>query len=326
MSDHIALLPMYDWPEVRAETDALWATIHTALQKRGIASPDALDREAATETTWLSPRLLLSQTCGLPLVQDLRDQVAVLGRFTYQKLPVDGDYHSVIITRRTGSINNPSDLKFLESEFSGEHTLISRNYNTSCKTGSKSESYFRNISNYAYAINYDVVIDMTLNWFRDDHGNDLSFNKGISIGNIIARRLLSAFANDFRNYYTMKYLFENKNIDTRGLEISKHNVQKCISKGLSVIEGNAEKDLQQFPNASFDYVILSQTLQAFYKPEKVIDDLLRVANKAIVTIPNFGYWKVRLNLLFKGTMPVTKNLPNEWYDTPNLHMLSLIHI
>ena len=121
----------------------------------------------------------------------------------------------------------------------------------------------------------------------------------------------------------MKHLKDNKNVDTRGMEISKNNVQICISKGLPVIEGNAEIDLQQFPNLSFDYVILSQTLQAFYKPEKVIDDLLRVADKAIVTIPNFGYWKVRLHLLFKGTMPVNKHLPNEWYDTPNLHMCTI---
>ena len=121
----------------------------------------------------------------------------------------------------------------------------------------------------------------------------------------------------------MKYLKDKKNVDTRGLEISKNNVQNCTSKGLSVIEGNAEKDLHQFPYLSFDYVILSQTLQAFYNPEKVIDDLLRVANKAIVTIPNFGHWKVRIHLLLKGTMPVTKNLPNEWYNTPNLHMCTI---
>ncbi len=121
----------------------------------------------------------------------------------------------------------------------------------------------------------------------------------------------------------MKHLKDNKNIDTRGLEISKKNVQLCISKSLSVIEGNAERDLQQFPDLSLDYVILSQTLQAFYYPEKVIDDLLRVANKAIVTIPNFGYWKVRLHLLLKGTMPITKNLPDEWYNTPNLHMCTI---
>ena len=121
----------------------------------------------------------------------------------------------------------------------------------------------------------------------------------------------------------MKHLKDNKNVDTRGLEISKNNVQICISKGLPVIEGNAERDLQQFPDLSFDYVVLSQTLQAFYNPEKVMDDLLRVANKAIVTIPNFGYWKVRLHLFFKGTMPVTKHLPNEWYNTPNLHMCTI---
>ena len=121
----------------------------------------------------------------------------------------------------------------------------------------------------------------------------------------------------------MKHLKDIKNVDARGLEISKNNVQICISKGLSVIEGNAEKDLQQFPTLSFDYVILSQTLQAFYDPEKVINDLLKVANKAIVTIPNFGYWKVRLHLFIKGTMPVTKHLPNEWYNTPNLHMCTI---
>ena len=121
----------------------------------------------------------------------------------------------------------------------------------------------------------------------------------------------------------MKYLKDEKHVDTRGLEISKKNVQDCTSKGLSVIEGNAEKDLHQFPNLSFDYVVLSQTLQAFYNPEKVIDDLLRVANKAIVTIPNFGHWKVRIHLLLKGTMPITETLPNEWYSTPNLHMCTI---
>ena len=121
----------------------------------------------------------------------------------------------------------------------------------------------------------------------------------------------------------MKFLEENKNVDARGFEISKTKVQNCIGKGLSVIEGDAEKDLQQFPNFSFDYVVLSQTLQAFYNPEKVIDDLLRISKKAIVTIPNFGFWKIRLHLLTKGTMPITKNLPDEWYNTPNLHMCSI---
>jgi len=108
----------------------------------------------------------------------------------------------------------------------------------------------------------------------------------------------------------MQYLKENKNVDIRGLEISKANVRKCISKGLITIEGDAEKDLIQFPNKSFDYVILSQTLQAFLNPQLVINELLRVGKQAIVTIPNFGYWKIRLHLLLKGTMPVTISLPN----------------
>ena len=121
----------------------------------------------------------------------------------------------------------------------------------------------------------------------------------------------------------IKFLKENKNIDCRGMEISKNKVQKCIEKGLTVIEGNAEKDLIQFPNKSFDYAILSQTLQAFLSPELVINELLRVGKKAIVTIPNFGYWKVRLHLLTKGTMPITKTLPDEWYNTTNLHMCTI---
>ena len=121
----------------------------------------------------------------------------------------------------------------------------------------------------------------------------------------------------------MEFLKNNKKIDIRGIEISKNNVQQCIGKGLTVIEGDAEKDLSQFPDSSFDFVILSQTLQAFLNPEKVISELLRVGKKAIVTIPNFGYWKVRLHLLVKGTMPITRTLPDEWYNTPNLHMCTI---
>jgi len=121
----------------------------------------------------------------------------------------------------------------------------------------------------------------------------------------------------------MEYLKTNKEIDIRGIEISKNNSQKCVSKGLTVIEGDAEKDLTQFPDSSFDFVILSQTLQAFLNPEVVIQELLRVGKKAIVTLPNFGFWKVRLHLLIKGTMPITKNLPDEWYNTPNLHMCTI---
>ena len=121
----------------------------------------------------------------------------------------------------------------------------------------------------------------------------------------------------------MEFLKKNKNLDIRGIEISKKKVQVCISKGLTVLEGNAEFDLKQFPENSFDYVVLGQTLQAFVNPEIVIKELLRVGKKAIVTIPNFGHWRVRLNLLTKGTMPVTKTLPNDWYNTPNIHMCTI---
>ena len=121
----------------------------------------------------------------------------------------------------------------------------------------------------------------------------------------------------------MEFLKKNKNVNIRGIEISKDKVQICISKGLTVIEGNAELDLKQFPNNSFDYVVLGQTLQAFINPETVINELLRVGKKAIVTIPNFGHWRVRLNLLIKGTMPITNTLPNNWYNTPNIHMCTI---
>ena len=121
----------------------------------------------------------------------------------------------------------------------------------------------------------------------------------------------------------MEYLKDEKKVNIRGIEISKSKVQNCVAKGLTVIEGNAEKDLKQFPDNSFDYVVLSQTLQAFLNPENVIKELLRIGKQAIVTIPNFGYWKIRLHLLVKGTMPVTRTLPEEWYNTPNIHLCTI---
>ena len=121
----------------------------------------------------------------------------------------------------------------------------------------------------------------------------------------------------------MNFLVKEKNIEARGLELDQNNVQECIYKGLTVIQGNAETELYQFPNQSFDYVVLSQTLQAFFKPDKVLNELLRIGKSVIVSIPNFGYWKVRTSLLFFGKMPMTKTLPNSWYNTPNLHMCTL---
>jgi len=118
-------------------------------------------------------------------------------------------------------------------------------------------------------------------------------------------------------------LIKQKDIDARGIELEESKVKKCIFKGLSVIQGNAETELNQFPNKAFDFVILSQTLQAFYRPENVLNELLRVGKKVIISIPNFGYWQVRASLLFFGKMPVTKSLPDSWYNTPNLHMCSI---
>ena len=121
----------------------------------------------------------------------------------------------------------------------------------------------------------------------------------------------------------MDLLAKEKNIEVRGLELEQNNVQECIYKGLPVIQGNAETELYQFPHQSFDYVVLSQTLQAFYKPDKVLKELLRIGKSVIVSIPNFGYWKVRTSLLFFGKMPITKTLPNTWYQYSKLHMCTI---
>jgi methionine biosynthesis protein MetW len=118
-------------------------------------------------------------------------------------------------------------------------------------------------------------------------------------------------------------LIKQKNIDARGIELEEKKVKQCISKGLSVIQGNAETELGQFPDKAFDFAVLSQTLQAFYKPDNVLNELLRIGKKVIISIPNFGYWQVRTSLLFFGKMPVTKSLPDSWYNTPNLHMCSI---
>ena len=118
-------------------------------------------------------------------------------------------------------------------------------------------------------------------------------------------------------------LIKQRDIDARGIELEENKVKQCISRGLSVIQGNAETELGQFPDKAFDFVVLSQTLQAFYQPENVLNELLRIGKKVIISIPNFGYWQIRTSLLFFGKMPVTKSLPDSWYNTPNLHMCSI---
>jgi methionine biosynthesis protein MetW len=116
-----------------------------------------------------------------------------------------------------------------------------------------------------------------------------------------------------------------KNIRAKasGIELNPELARKAIAKGHNVVQGNAEKDLGQYSNQSFDYVILSQTLQAMVKPREVLIELLRIGGKAIVSFPNFGHWRIRLQLLLSGKMPVTKGLPYAWYETPNIHFFTI---
>ena len=121
----------------------------------------------------------------------------------------------------------------------------------------------------------------------------------------------------------IQQLRENLMANVHGIEKSQDMAIKGIAKGLNIIHGDAEKDLSQFANQSFDYVILSQTLQAMMDPKKILIELLRIGSKAIVSFPNFGHWKIRLQLLLWGRMPITEGLPYSWYDTPNIHFFTL---
>jgi methionine biosynthesis protein MetW len=110
----------------------------------------------------------------------------------------------------------------------------------------------------------------------------------------------------------------------RGMELSQEGVNACVARGLSVVQGDADFDLALYPNDSFDVVVLSQTIQATRKPEQVLAQMRRIGKKAIVSLPNFGFWQVRLSLLITGRMPITKGLPENWYQTENLHLCTLL--
>lgn len=118
-------------------------------------------------------------------------------------------------------------------------------------------------------------------------------------------------------------LIHERNVHGRGVDIDEMNIVCCIAKGLPVFQGNIDEGLVEYQNKSYDYVILNQTLQSTHKPEFVIKEMLRVGKKAIISFPNFGYWRIRAQLFFKGTMPKTITLPFEWYDTPNIRLLSI---
>ncbi|NCU12430.1 MAG: methionine biosynthesis protein MetW [Sphingomonadaceae bacterium] len=118
-------------------------------------------------------------------------------------------------------------------------------------------------------------------------------------------------------------LRDQRQVDARGMELDPHGVAECVAKGLSVMQGDADTDLSDYPDAAFDYAILSQTLQTTKRPDMVLDELLRVGRKGFVSFPNFAHWKVRASLLWNGRMPVTRLLPIAWYETPNIHHVTI---
>ena len=121
----------------------------------------------------------------------------------------------------------------------------------------------------------------------------------------------------------MAALRDERGVDARGLEIDPGEVEKAVARGLSVIQGDADRDLADYPDDAFDVAILSQTLQATRNPRQVVEDMLRIGRRAIVSFPNFGHWRIRSQIMFRGRMPVTDNLPYAWYDTPNIHFCSI---
>jgi len=121
----------------------------------------------------------------------------------------------------------------------------------------------------------------------------------------------------------LRLLAEKRGVDGRGIELSQAGVNSCVAQGLSVIQGDADTDLVYYPDLAFDYAILSQTIQATYNPRLVLEQLLRIGKRAVVSFPNFGNWRVRTQLMFGGKMPKTDNLPDRWYDTPNIHLCTI---
>jgi methionine biosynthesis protein MetW len=121
----------------------------------------------------------------------------------------------------------------------------------------------------------------------------------------------------------LDYLVYQKQVDGRGIELSMDGVHACVSHGLSVIQGDADTDLKDYPSGAFDYVVLSQTLQAMRSPRNVLEELVRIGRRAIISFPNFGYWRIRMSLLLLGRMPVTERLGYEWYETPNIHFCTI---
>jgi methionine biosynthesis protein MetW len=156
--------------------------------------------------------------------------------------------------------------------------------------------------------------------------HDVSFNQGTRVDHLLVAemvapgsRVLDVGCGDGE----LLQLLESRGVDGRGIEISRQGVNLSVAKGLAVVQGDADTDLADYPDNAFDYVIMSQTIQATRHPRQVLEHMLRIGHHGIVSIPNFGHWSIRLGLLFGGRMPRTNNLPRTWYDTENIHFCTI---
>lgn len=163
---------------------------------------------------------------------------------------------------------------------------------------------------------------MSDNPSRDDISRDFSRVDFLSVAEMVepGARVLDVGCGDGA---LLALLAEKRGCDGRGIELSQRGVNDAVGRGLSVVQGNADTDLQFYPDNAFDYVILSQTLQATHRPKEVLLDMLRIGKRAIVSFPNFGHWRIRSQILFNGRMPVTDNLSYSWFDTPNIHFCTI---
>ncbi len=157
--------------------------------------------------------------------------------------------------------------------------------------------------------------------------NHYSTSKGLHLNYSIIENMIEENARVLDigcgNGYLLKLLKDKKHIQGNGIEISQKEVIQCLEKGLSVIQGDIDEGLKQIPDKHYDYVILNQTLQSTCNPHYVLEEMLRAGKKCIVSFPNFAYWRIRFNFFFTGNMPKSKVLPFEWYDTPNIHLLTI---
>ncbi len=161
----------------------------------------------------------------------------------------------------------------------------------------------------------------------DDPSKRLDFRNDVRVDHLLIARMVERHSRVLDvgcgDGTLLQLLATERNVDARGIELSQAGVNECVAKGLSVIQGDADTDLIDYPDDVFDYVILSQTLQATRRPKVVLENMLRIGRRAVVSFPNFGHWRIRMQLMFKGRMPVTGTLSSPWYETPNIHFCTV---